>query len=54
METKKYILLKYIMEKNDKINNLMQNADDIKEVNWQIEELYKDINQVKKELEKYL
>lgn len=54
METKKYILLKYIMDKNDKINSLMQNADDIKEVNWQIEELYKEIEEAKKELEKYL
>lgn len=53
METNKYTLLKYIMDKNDKINNLMQNAD-IKEVNWQIEELYKDIKEAKKELEKYL
>lgn len=54
METNKYTLLKYIMDKNDKINSLMQNANDIKEVNWQIEELYKEIKEAKKELEKYL
>lgn len=50
----KCVLLKYIMSKNNTINNIMQKADDIKEVNWQIEELYKEIKEAKKELEKYL
>lgn len=50
----KCALLKYIMYKNDVINNIMQYADDISECNDQIEELYKEIKEAKELLERYL